>query len=140
MRRFFIIIGFLLIFSGLAFAQSGIQFNTTSPEMLDVRYRLYDTGDFLTKLLLDTKTGRVWQVLFSLEKGGIRSKFPINTEVLADGENIQNGRFTLYPTSNLWAFILVDQENGKLWQCKLLNKVEPPTSLKWEPIPEVSAQ
>jgi hypothetical protein len=38
---------------------------------------------------------------------------PINLIALAQGA--KPGRFTLYPTSNIWTFILLDQETGNTW-------------------------
>lgn len=117
MKRALIAIAVVLVFSCQVYAQSEIKFKMAPQQRLDVRYRLFDTENMWTKLLLDTKTGRVWQVAFTVEESGVRAKLPINTKVLENEGKSQNGRFTLYPTDNMWTFILVDQENGNLWQC-----------------------
>ena len=118
MRRVLIAIVVGLVFSGQVYAQSEIKFKTAPQQQLDVRYRLFDTENMWTKLLLDTKTGKIWQVAFSVDEEGIRAMLPINIKVLANEAKSKNGRFTLYPTDNMWTFILVDQENGDLWQCQ----------------------
>jgi hypothetical protein len=41
---------------------------------------------------------------------------PLNIENLAADGRI--GRFTLYPTDNIWTFLMVDQDNGRLWQAQ----------------------
>ena len=35
-----------------------------------------------------------------------------------------NGRFTLYPTDNIWTFILLDQVDGNTWQVQWSNEEE----------------
>ena len=37
-------------------------------------------------------------------------------ESLINTSIAENGRFTLYPTKNMYNFILLDQVNGKTWQ------------------------
>ena len=42
---------------------------------------------------------------------------PINDSNLAPNEEpFSEGRFTLYPTSNIFSFVLVDQINGSMWR------------------------
>ena len=40
----------------------------------------------------------------------------LNISPLVEEQNAQNGRFTLYPTSNMYNFILLDQIDGRMWQ------------------------
>jgi len=84
----------------------------------DIRYRLFETKNIWTKLLLDTKTGKIWQVTFTVSEKYIRAKVPINDKKIVNEKDGRDGRFTLYPTSNMWNFILLDQENGNVWQCQ----------------------
>ena len=118
MRVVLIAIAVVFVLMGQVLAQSEGEFKPSPQQRLDVGYRLFDTRNMWTKLLLDTRTGRVWQVAFTVKKDGVRGKLPINTKILANEKNTSNGRFTLYPTDNMWTFILVDQENGNLWQCQ----------------------
>ena len=95
-------------------AADKVKFETDPPQRLEVRYRLFKTENIWNFLELDTQTGRIWQIQFSVDNDANRARTPINTETLAaDGKN---GRFTLYPTSNMWNFLLVDQDNGRIWQ------------------------
>lgn len=116
MKKFLIAITIVLVFTGQAFAQSEIKFKTTPQQRIDVRYRIFDTDNMWTKLLLDSRTGRIWQIAFSVEKEGVRLKLPVNKTPLVNEKDVKDGRFTLYPTDNMWTFILVDQENGNVYQ------------------------
>jgi len=40
----------------------------------------------------------------------------LNILPLVEEEEEVNDRFTLYPTENMWTFILLDQYSGKTWQ------------------------
>jgi hypothetical protein len=78
-------------------------------------YRLFRTGNIWTFIKLETATGKMWQVQFDVE-GDARSTVELNSRVLATGKQRNPGRFTLYPTSNIYNFILLDQVNGRTWQ------------------------
>lgn len=116
MRKILIAITIVLVFTGQASAQSEIKFKTPPQQRIDVRYRIFDTDNMWTKLLLDSRTGRIWQIAFSVEKEGVRLKLPVNKTSLVNEKDAKDGRFTLYPTDNMWTFILVDQENGNVYQ------------------------
>jgi len=78
-----------------------------------VPYCLFPTDNIYTFLKLDTRTGQVWQVQWG--KGPeYRWVQPINPKPLSDEKQV--GRFTLYPTKNIYTFILMDQEDGRQWQ------------------------
>jgi hypothetical protein len=79
----------------------------------DVPYRLFRTQNIYTFLKLDTRTGLIWQVQWGTESG-YRWVAAINLAPLAGGK--ENGRFTLYPTSNIYNFVLLDQLDGRQWQ------------------------
>jgi hypothetical protein len=97
-------------------AADKMKFETDPPQRLEVRYRLFKTGNMWNFLELDTQTGRLWQVQFSVDNDNNRTRTPINTEALAtDGKN---GRFTLYPTDNMWNFLMLDQDSGRIWQAQ----------------------
>ena len=78
------------------------------------RYKLYQTENIYTLLQLDTKTGMIEQVQWSLEsknEGSVR----INSDDLTYGYGYGSGSFELYPTKNMYQFILLDKTNGKKW-------------------------
>lgn len=78
-------------------------------------YRLYRTGNIWTFIKLETATGKMWQVQFDVE-GDARGTVELNSRILASGKQRNPGRFTLYPTSNIYNLILLDQISGKTWQ------------------------
>lgn len=88
------------------------------PQNIQARFRLFKTENIWTQLLLDTRNGRVWQVTFSVSKDSESVRLPINLEPLAETATSKDGRFTLYPTENVWTFLLLDQGNGNVWQCQ----------------------
>ena len=64
-------------------------------------------------LLLDTRTGQISQMQWSMDAGN-RFVGPLNPKPLVEGG--KSGRFTLYPTQNIYTFILLDQNTGNTWQ------------------------
>ena len=82
----------------------------------NVRYRLFPTENMWTFLKLDTRNGLIWQVQYTIKDDSFRGEVELNNTPLATGGEAENGRFTLYPTKNMFTFILLDQKNGKMWQ------------------------
>lgn len=78
------------------------------------RFKLTPTKNMWTFLKLDTQTGKIWQAQYSINDSGTRFECALNPHSLAS--TTTNGRFELYPTENLFNFILLDQINGKMWQ------------------------
>ena len=108
MKRTLAITATLLLFASLALADELRPEPTQNP---DAPYRLFNTKNIFTLLKLDTRDGRIWQ----LQWGDTDHRYiePLNPESLtSDGKT---GRFTLYPTSNIYTFILLDQETGDAW-------------------------
>ena len=94
------------------FAQTTIQEPSQST---DVPFRLFRTTNRWTFIKLDTITGRMWQVQYDTE-GDNQGSVVLNNRDLASGKQRNPGRFTLYPTQNIWTFILLDQIDGNTWQ------------------------
>ena len=68
-----------------------------------------------TFIKLNTRNGQMWQVQW-----GTESKYRFET-TLSDISRVnkdeeKNGRFFLYPTTNIYNFILLDQIDGRAWQ------------------------
>ncbi len=99
----------LLILTSLALSDELLQEPTQNP---DATFRLFSTHNIYTFLQLDTRGGKLWQVQW----GDMDHRFiePINLKALVSGGKA--GRFTLYPTRNIYTFILIDQEAGDAWQ------------------------
>lgn len=57
----------------------------------------------------------MWQVQFSMDEDTRFVTF-LNSDSLVTAKKAVNGRFTLYPTQNMFTFILLDQIDGKTWQ------------------------
>ena len=80
-----------------------------------VIYRLFATKNMYNFIKLNTRTGQMWQVQW-----GTESKYRFETTLsdvsLAIKEEEKNGRFFLYPTTNSYNFILLDQIDGRVWQ------------------------
>lgn len=81
----------------------------------NARYKLFPTENIWTFLKLDTQSGKIWQVQYSIDNN-YRGEVELNNKALVSGEAAENGRFTLYPTKNMYNFILLDQKDGKMWQ------------------------
>lgn len=94
--------------------------NNKMLEQLDInmslknRYRLYPTENIYTFLQLDTKTGKIQQVQWSLDSDK-EGSVTINDEDLSYGYGYGSGSFELYPTKNMFQFILLDKTDGRKW-------------------------
>lgn len=87
-------------------------------QVVDIdRYKLYPTQNIYTLLELDTQTGRIWQVQYSVKGPKYRFKTHLNRWSLLEDSDLQvSGRFELYPTQNMYNFVLLDKISGKTWQ------------------------
>lgn len=83
-------------------------------ELNPVPYRLFPTKNAWTFIKLDTRNGRMWQVQWDTGSGQLQT--PLSTMSRITGAEEKNGRFCLYPTDNIYNFILLDQEDGRVWQ------------------------
>ena len=80
------------------------------------RYKLYPTDNLYTLLELDSKIGRIKQVQWSLDSDS-EGTFTINNDDLSYGMGYGSDSFELYPTKNMYQFILIDKteaESGML--------------------------
>lgn len=86
-----------------------IEYNTEPA----TRYKLYKTENIYNLLKLDTATGQIVQLQWSLndDKEGT---ITINSENLSLSDK-QAGTFELYPTNNMYQFILLDTITGRTW-------------------------
>ena len=85
------------------------------------RFKLYPTENMWTFLELDTATGLVWQVQYNVNDEDKRFKTILNDIVLNDSEQV-NGRWKLYPTQNMYQFLLVDVMVGAVIQIQWSTK------------------
>ena len=81
---------------------------------LKQRYKLYQTDNIYTFLQLDTKTGMIEQVQWSLDSDN-EGSVSINIEDLTCGLGCGSGSFELYPTKNMYQYLLLDKTIGRKW-------------------------
>ena len=133
MNRFVIIIALMLNFSSLASSQT-ITNKKASNEVDSTAifllhrisqhtapcYKLYKTENMWTFLELETFSGRIWQVQYSInDDEAPRMKTFLNLRSLVENKAEEfAGRFELYPTQNMYNFILLDTYTGKTWQAQ----------------------
>ena len=84
-------------------------------------YQLFSTQNTWALIKLDTRNGKLWQVHFTISKEGYEGLLDINSNSLVSSDEEINGRFTLYPTQNIYNFILLDQINGKTYKVQWNN-------------------
>ncbi len=82
----------------------------------NVPFRLFPTKNSWNFMKLDTRTGQIWMVQFSVESSSSTFTWTLNDTPLEEATVENIGRFTLYPTSNMFNFLLLDQYNGRTWQ------------------------
>lgn len=80
-----------------------------------VVYRLFSTTNMYNFIKLNTRNGKMTQVQWGTESNYRFETFLSDTPLVSEEEE-KNGRFFLYPTTNSYNFILLDQINGKAWQ------------------------
>ena len=94
--------------------------STTHEQTMQIRdiarYKLYPTQNIWTFIKVDTQTGQLWQVQYSVNDDSNRTEYDLNPKPLITNVTGINGRFNLYPTQNIYNFILLDQVDVRLWQ------------------------
>jgi hypothetical protein len=81
-----------------------------------VTYRLFATRNMFTFIKLNTRNGQMSQVQWSNKGSEYRYEATLSNVSLVNKEEEKNGRFFLYPTTNIYNFILLDQLDGRTWQ------------------------
>lgn len=115
MKKFFVFTASILLSMTLMAQSSGINTqNTVASPDSNVNFRLYQTNNRWTFLKLDTRNGVVSHVQYSLD--GNRLQYSLNNTPLVDEADAKPGRFFMYPTENIYNFILLDQVDGRVWQ------------------------
>ena len=122
MKRFFHIITVLLVCSQNGFAQT-IDFPATEyTQDPKANFRLYKTKNMYNFIKLDTRTGQMELVQWSVK--GNRMSYKLSDRILVSQEEQIPGRFTLYATTNIYQFVLLDQIDGQTWQVQWDTKKE----------------
>lgn len=108
---------FISLVSITAFTQSesGAPIQNISTDTVLV-YRLFSTRNMYNFIKLNTRTGQMWQVQWSTKGSDYRFENVLSDISRVNKEEEKNGRFFLYPTTNIYNFILLDQIDGRVWQ------------------------
>lgn len=106
----------LILLMALSFSFIGNAQTSISTEECVSNYKLYETSNMWTFLKLDTRTGQIWQVQYSVEGPEYRFETELSTVDLSYGANKKPGKYELYKTQNIHNFILLDKVEGKTWQ------------------------
>ena len=78
-------------------------------------YELFETRNVWTFIKLDTRNGKMTQVHYALDSESYQGEVELNAKSLIK-EKGKPGRFTLYPTQNMFNFILLDKVSGSTYQ------------------------
>lgn len=108
---------FIITLAGInVFGQTDAQLSAVaSSANSDAVYRLFPTTNMYTFLKLNTATGQIYQLQYGMDDTN-RMIVPLNVNTLTANRPLKAGTFTLYTTTNMWTFILVDQVGGNCWQ------------------------
>lgn len=119
MKKIFILLFSFFCVSVLSCSQS----QTDKPEMTNsstekpknLVYELYPTQNVWNFIKLNTRTGQLWLVQFDVQ-GDNRMEYYLSFMAQVPKDEEINGRFMLYPTQNVWTFIMLDRIDGRTWQ------------------------
>lgn len=121
MKRIMIFL-IIILATGSVFAQNQTnQVQLVSPDTTLV-YRLFSTRNTWTFIKLNTRNGKIWQVQW--DTGSKQIEIPISLVSRVQSEEETNGRFFLYPTQNIYNFILLDQIDGRVWQVQWSSEIK----------------
>lgn len=105
-----------VLFTTISFAQSTSEVpNQNISTDNDVVYRLFSTRNKFTFIKLNTRNGQMSHVQWGTGNND-HFEYSLSDIPLVNKEDEKNGRFFLYPTNNIYNFILLDQIDGRTWQ------------------------
>lgn len=122
-KLFFVSIFVLTTISVFSQSTSVVPVQNISTDSVVV-YRLFATQNMYTFIKLDTRNGKMWQVQWSTKGSDYRFETTLSDISLVNKDEEKNGRFFLYPTTNIYNFILLDQIDGRAWQVQWGNEGE----------------
>lgn len=76
------------------------------------RYKMYPTENIYIFLKLDTQTGRIEQVQWNLDED---KEFTCIINSINLALDYDTNSFELYPTKNIYQFVLLDKLTGRTW-------------------------
>ena len=138
MKRLFALVALCLI-SAFAFAQTEKQkkeiftikdsmmfeyFDAYLQQLREPCFELYPTDNMWTFIKLDTRTGKLWQVQYSVKSSSNAFQTVLDSSDRVYDGNYICGRFVLYKTQNMYNFILLDTYKGWTYQVQWSTKPE----------------
>lgn len=130
-KYYFPIIAALLILTGCntqTTPQTEVKLLTFEEQMQEntkelPAFKMIATENIHILLKWNTRTGEVWMTQYALsDTDALEHKIPSIINVAS--ENSWNGRFELYPTKNMFNFIMVDTYYGNTYQVQWNTKDE----------------
>lgn len=105
------------------------QNKVTETEDQSDRYKIYQTENIYCLLELDTYTGTIHQIHYTTDENGFEGKVLLDSlpSFIRDDIyrelpfNVKHLDFELYPTKNMYTFILVEQYSGNVWHVQWNN-------------------
>ena len=79
------------------------------------RYKMYPTQNINILLKFDTKRGRIWMVQYRMKDQDALEVTIANFAAVNESAG-WNGRFEMYPTNNMYNFLMIDTETGQVYQ------------------------
>lgn len=76
---------------------------------------MYSTQNINILLKLDTKRGRIWMVQYRMKDQSAMEVSIDNFAAVSETAG-WNGRFEMYPTNNMYNFLMIDTETGQVYQ------------------------
>lgn len=101
----------VVLLGGMAWAAEEEPIDQCVADPSRAAFRIFQTKNIWTFLKLNTATGQVWQVQW----GDNFMVVPVNKLPLVKAPQSSPGRFTLCPTKNIFNFVLLDQDDGRMW-------------------------
>lgn len=119
MKKFFTLLFLAVICIGCANQKTSSNLPNESENLncKNAKFQLFPTQNMWNFIKLNTQTGEMWQVQYSINDDKNRVSVTLNKTVLVESsDKMVNGRFTLYPTQNMYTFLLLDTIDGRMWQ------------------------
>lgn len=113
----FIIIGITGIFCSCTQVEQQDEIEPKQEYVEKPTFKLYPTQNMWNFLKLNTCTGQISIVQYTVNEDDKRFEYSLNnTSLIAQGERLMPGRFELTETQNRWNYILLDQVTGAVYQ------------------------
>lgn len=122
-KKLFLMVLLICALSSFAQSTTDAPVQTISTDS-NIPYRLFSTRNMYNFIKLDTRNGKMKQVQWNTKGREYRFESILSDISLVNKEEEKIGRFFLYPTTNIYNFILLDQIDGRTWQVQWGNAPE----------------